>query len=347
MLLNGGRLYDEGQYGCIFTPPLLCKNQKKSVTSDVDNNKLDKLLTKEEAITEFAMAQTIQKLPLWKNYFIVSESMCEPAKLQQNSELAECDLLDTKSLSQLRILRMTFGGTPLSIYKSKVQDFPYMDILKHMLEGVSLLTLHGVIHRDLHQGNILIDSKNVPRIIDFNLSLNVKNNIQSSDLKHTYTVIPFQEPPDSTLINAILLGKKYDIVINDIIDNKPILRKIQSVLGVSTDNMRQNLEEFYERSISVQNGDYVKWFKTYWRVVDSWAVGTNFVELANKLLLWNEFQEEWRKISKQIVPILKKMCAINPMERIDCIQALAKIDPQNYIIRKYATEWLNNVGSGF
>ena len=351
MIYKGGKLYDEGEYGCVFTPPLLCKNEKKMLgelpeNDEIEGAKLDKLLKKSEAEAEFAVSKYIQQIPLWKNYFIVSESMCEPAPKQTDSDIGECDIIQNKPLSQFRLLRMTFGGIPLSLYKTRVTEFPYIDIFKHMLEGVSLLTLFGIVHRDLHQGNILIDDKQVPRIIDFNLSLNTKNDIKVADMRHMYAVKPFQEPPDSTLLNAISLGKRPSFVIDDVINNKPILKRINSLLGISMMDMRKDLNDFYSNSVSAQTGDYLKWFKTYWRVIDSWAVGANFVELATKMMLWPEFAREWNGISKQVVPILKKMCAINPIERIDCIQALAKLDPQNYIVRKYTTGWLDRVGRG-
>ncbi len=345
---DGGQLYDEGYYGCVFMPKLKCAGDKQSLpknTQIINGTPIDKLIIASQAEEEFDISQSIQEIPLWKNYFIVSESICEPAPIQQQTEkdLSKCKPLEGKSLSAFRILRTTFGGVPLLLYRINVNNFPLMDMFKHMLEGVSLITLFGIVHRDLHQGNILIDKENVLRIIDFNLSVNARHNITSQDLRHGYTLAAFQEPPDSTLVNAISLGYNGERIINAIINGKSILRNIQSVLGVSLEDMRTSLEDAYTYSSSIQKGDDVKWFRTYWRTIDSWAVGCNFVLIIMKLSLWPEFQKQWKQVGPIMIPILKKLCEINPIKRYDAVQALHELDSQNYIIRKYAQGWLQKI----
>ncbi len=346
----GGKMYDEGYYGCIFVPRLKCSGDKQTLPKNTqikDGVPLDKLIIASQAEDEFDISQSIQEIPLWKNYFIVSESMCEPAPIQEQTEkdLSKCQPLQGKTLSAFRILRMTFGGVPLLLYRTNAATFPLIDMFKHILEGVSLLTLFGIVHRDLHQGNILIDKSGVARIIDFNLSVNARHTIKSQDLRHSYTLSPFQEPPDSTLVNAISLGYKGERIINAIISGKSILRNIQSVLGISLEEMASDLDYFYSKSISVQTGDDVKWFQNYWRTIDSWAIGCNFILIIMKLSLWPQFQEQWKQVGPKIIPILKKLCQVNPINRWDSIQALSSLDPQNYIIRKYAQGWLAKTGT--
>ncbi len=56
-------------------------------------------------------------------------------------------------------------------------------------------------------------------------------------------------------------------------------------------------------------------------------------------------KEEYRN---KVLPVLRKLCEVSPLKRIDCVQALAYIDSDNYIVRgKKAIEWLKRVGSGF
>jgi len=349
-VISGGKLYDEGYYGCVFMPALKCRDDDKQTlpkNTQIKNGKvLDKLILASEAEDEFDISQSIHEIPLWKNYFIVSDTMCEPAPIQQQTEkeLSRCKVIDGKTLSAFRILRMTFGGVPLSLYRVNVDTFPLIDMFKHLLEGVSLLTLFGIVHRDLHQGNILIDKSNVARIIDFNLSINARHEITSRDIRHGYTLSAFQEPPDSTLVNAVALGYRGERVIESIIYQKPIFRNIQSLLGVSLDEMKQDLEYFYEKSVSVQNGYDDKWFRTYWRTIDSWAIGVNFIMIIMKLSMWPQFQQtQWKQDGPKMIPILKKLCEVNPVKRYDSVQALQALDPQNYIIRRYGQNWLTKV----
>ncbi len=345
---NGGSLYDQGYYGCVFMPKLKCANDKLTLPKNTqvkDGIILDKLIIASQAEEEFDISQTIQEIPLWKNYFIVSESICEPAPIEKQNEkdLSKCKPLENNTLSAFKILRMTFGGVPLNLYKVNANNFPLLDMFKHVLEGISLLTLFGIVHRDLHQGNILIDKQGVARIIDFNLSINARHNITSSDIRHAYTLSPFQEPPDSTLVNAIALGYNGERIINAIINKKSILRNIQSVLGITLEDMYNSLYETYSNSSAIQEGNDAKWFRTYWRTIDSWAVGCNFILIIMKLSLWPEFQSQWKQIKSTMIPVLKKLCEVNPIKRYDAVQALAEIDPQNYIIRKYAHNWLSKV----
>jgi serine/threonine protein kinase len=346
-MLSGGKLFDEGMYGCIFTPSLECKNKsEKYVTDDENQSSVSKLILKDEAISEYSISKVIQQIPLWKNYFIVSESMCEPAPVQKDKELYECDMLESHKLSEFRILTMPFGGTPMNLFRFNLQKFNFMDFVIHLIEAGAILNLFGIVHRDIHQGNILIDNDYVPRIIDFNLAIRVVSIIKDKNLQHSYNFSTGQEPPDSTLVNAISLGYKYNNIIDSIIEKKPILRKIRHILGTSSTIERESLENFYLNSKSVKSGDNVKWFNTYWRTIDSWAIGVNIIDLISKLILWPEFTPILKKISPKLFPVLKKLCDVSPVHRIDCVQALKYLAPNSFIIRKYSRDWLAKVGDG-
>lgn len=346
--MDGGKIYDKGSYGCIFVPPLKCKNKKiLPINKTVKGILIDKLMTTSEAEFEYAIGTRVRKLPLWQNYYLVSESICDPAPLSEQTDrnISKCDIIDTNDLDKLSILRMHYGGIPLSMYRINPEKHDFIQFTKHLLEGVSLLNLFEIVHRDLHKGNILIDQNDVPRIIDFNISVDLKKNITSSNIRHAYTLLAFQEPPDSTLVNAIALGKSPYSVIKQIIYNKRIIKDIQAFLGKSLDEMYRDLEEFYEKSRSLQEGNDVAWFKTYWRVIDSWAVGVNLINEMMKLLLLPSYRSKIDTYLSVLKPIVSRMCEIDPTKRIDCIQALYMLDPGNYIIKKYGQVWLETLGN--
>ena len=344
-MLSGGKLFDDGMYGCIFTPPLKCKNKQKLPSSDI-KLPLSKIILKDAAELEYSISKVIRKIPLWRNYFVVSESICEPAAQQTDKELKDCKPLSEEKLSKFRILSMPYGGTPLNTYRFDVPNFEFMDFVIHFIESGAILNLFGIVHRDIHQGNILVDSDNVPRLIDFNLAIPVESDVTSAKLKHQYNPVTGQEPPDSTLVNAIKLGYKADNILNSIITKKPIIKKINNILGGSEYEMIDKLTTFYIKSKSVSAGDDVAWFHTYWRTIDSWAIGVNIVDLISKLLLWPEFSTTLKRVSPTLFPVLKRMCAVSPIERIDCVQALNYLQPNSFIIRKYGKAWLNKVGDG-
>ena len=104
-MLSGGKLFDEGLYGCIFTPPLKCKEDtKEKLVKDEHEVLLTKLILAPEAKQEFSIASKIRKIPLWKNYFVISESMCEPAAVQTDKQLGDCPIIKDHKLSDFRIL---------------------------------------------------------------------------------------------------------------------------------------------------------------------------------------------------------------------------------------------------
>jgi len=110
--------------------------------------------------------------------------------------------------------------------------------------------------------------------------------------------------------------------------------------------MYDELKLFYDDSRSVQTGDNIAWFNLYWRTIDSWAIGVNLVDLLSKLLYLPTFDPIYATFRSKIVPLLRRMCAVSPRDRIDCVQALNYLDPRHFIITHYAKKWLEGRGTG-
>jgi len=332
----GGKMENSGAYSCIFSPPLKCKDTPIQIENPSDLT-YSKLIKANYAEKEFLVATRISKIPLWKQYFVISESICSPAK--QTDDLSKCDVLD--DLSNFKILQMPFGGTPFNRYVFNLKTFDFMAFVQHLIEAGSLLNLFGIVHRDIHKGNILIKD-DVPRIIDYNLSIFVGDNKPVP--RHIYNLVPYQEPPDSTVVNGVSWGYKPEKIIESVILKKPIIKQIVNILNVSQDDMIKSLQLFYYTHKDVKASDNTEWFKNYWRTIDSWAIGVNIIHLIHNFSLSPEFSKGLNK--NKLFPMLRKMCAVSPNERIDCVQALNYLDPTNFIIRKYAKSWLNRVGTG-
>jgi len=363
----GGKLFDQGMYGCMFAPALHCKYKKKLVLDDTKsegtkpednvNYPITKIILKEDAEMEYSIGNMIRRIPLWKNYFSVSESICLPSPAQTDKDLSYCKPLEGHEIEEFRILSMTYSGLPLSIYRFQMKGFDFMSFVMHLLEAGALMTLYGLVHRDLHKGNILVDQYNVPRIIDFNLSIMVKSDITDNTLAHSYNPIISQLSPDYVLVNAANTLKRKasgvfqsnkslsNRVIDATIDKKPIMKKVSAILGIPMSEMRQQLYQFYIKSKSVQSGNLADWFHVYWRVVDSWAIGINIIELISNFSQWREFGPIYAQHRDILLPMLRRLCAVDPTQRIDCVQAIHYLDPTNFIIRKYGEAWMKKVGT--
>lgn len=348
---TGGGLYDKGAYGCVFLPTLTCtpgtEHKSPAATGETGIRYIDKLMDPDAAYIEYAVGQRVHRIPMWKNYFIVPTSTCTPAPKEQQSEqqLQQCDIIDGNPLQSLRILRMPFGGMPLShayLRMNKNGD-GLLSFILHLLEAGALLAMFGMVHRDLHQGNILVDGVSVPRIIDFNLAIDVRSGTDRvANLVHEVDYTFFQESPDSCVVGAIYHNKDGFDAIESFLRLRKSLIKVQSLLGITKQEMRDQLQYFLRHSRSAQNGDLAQWFNTYWHTQDSWAIGMNIVMLITDHLLWPSFAHgEYQTYKYRLLPILRDMVNCNPMKRIDCVQALARLDAGNYIIRTYGRKWLD------
>ena len=347
-VLTGGRLLASGAYGCVFIPPLRCEGEETTYVDYKGERTVDKLMTEDQAEKEMTVSALIRsRMPLWKNYVIVATSICTPAPKhkQVDPDYSECSLIEEGHLKRMKLLRMRYGGTPLQSYRMDFQSHSFFDFVTHLLEGVALLSLSRIVHMDLHMGNILVDSANVPRIIDVNLSVDVRNHTNLlKRLTHVYSPVYMQESPDNAILVGAQQGISGQVVINDIMRFKSILVTVRSVLGISEREQRASIEAFYKSSPVAQRGDIVAWFSFYWRLCDSWAIGCGIVWLISRLNLWKSFVEgPYALYQANLIKVLRRMCEMNPKKRIDAVQALAMLDPDNFVVRTYGKKWLTIV----
>lgn len=352
----GGRLVGQGLYGCVFTTPFSCAKGDKTTgdktagdktagdkTSKRPIGQLTKLTNPVDAAIEFSIAETIRRIPLWRNYFAVAESMCVPSNKQKEKDIKACKVLHDRPLSEFRILRMSHAGIPLAEYPVDFNVFQIMSFTTHLLEAGALLTLFGMAHRDLHQGNIMMDAHRVPRIIDFNLAspIDTTENLDSM-IMHQYDYNIYHEPPDSTLLMAVAEGKSLDRVVRLLATKKGILRKLRTLTGMSETDMELQLEKVAQDPI-VQKGSGAEWFQAYWSVIDSWAIGVTLLDLLSKWSMWPAFTAHFAPYREKIHYVIRQMCKIHPADRMDCVEALQTLHPNSGILRAYGAKWLQGL----
>jgi hypothetical protein len=344
---DGGKLLGQGVYGCAFTPPLKCRGKAKNPTNVVQD-RVGKITSTQDAIFEFNVSQRLRAVPLAPNYFIMSDDICTPDVRTQQDEkdIALCVPLKQQRLPNFKQLSMPFGGTPLYNAKFVLADFDIFEFAKHLLEAGSLLLLSGIVHTDLHMGNILVDNFNVPRVIDFGMAIipsfvtpEIMTNIQHPpDFKF------YQEPPEVSLMWAI----KAEVADRDtpleIIQQKIIFKDIQGFFGKSSNELVAELEAFWIQSKSLQNKSYAEFLKTYWPQYDAWTIGANLLYLLKMLSFYPSFQENptYSKNKKLLEGVIKKLVEVNPQKRYDAIQALNELDAESYVLKTYASEWLSS-----
>lgn len=349
---EGGKLLGEGVYGCVFDPPLKCTKPKRVVRTRT-NHKVGKITSIASGQTEFGATSQLAKVPNADKYFVLIEEMCVPeAKAkQQEADLPKCTFLKDTVLPNQAQLVMAFGGTPLRNVPHISSHLNYFKLGQHLLEAGTFLLTQGVVHRDIHGMNVLVDSPTSCRLIDFGMSYR-PDLLTLSNLKENRMFLQFspefsQEPPEVTYGNGIRSNIPEPILFARLFDKKRELALIQTVLGISKEAQIHRLKTFLNLSKSVQEQNWFAFFKLYWSKVDAWSIG------AILLTLWTDFQydpmfeqEPFYQMKRQpILKVIKGLMDCDAARRFDCAEALAIWAPDSAVLdRPNVKAWLKEQG---
>lgn len=187
---QGGKVLASGGFGCVFFPALKCKNNKTR-----KNKAISKLMTIKHADKEYAEIVSIKaklkNIPNYKRFFLVYDidKPCEPNELTQEDLIKfkeKCSALPknnitykniNKSLNQLKILNVPYGGIAVDDYLNKNNSYANLYQLNNSLvnllkNGIIPMNQKYIFHCDIKDSNILVDNTNQfeTRLIDWGLS---------------------------------------------------------------------------------------------------------------------------------------------------------------------------------
>ena len=346
-LMTGGKLIGQGTYGCVFSPPLLCKKKK------IPQSKVGKLTSEDDIKAETKAYDALSKIKDYQYYFILPEKdlTCVPKILENqiDNDLSKCDFLkEANPDKKVFQLAMPYGGKDLySVSLSQKDHIDFFQYFKHLLEAGSLMLLNGFVHFDIYSKNIMIDNHNIPRLIDYGQSF-LRKDISLETIfdrwKELKPELSATEPPEITFLTAMHDPHYYSFekTLKYVMPQKRIFNVIEKVLNIPVKTQIYNLGNFFKTSLAFHNRDYEKFWRLYYTGFDSWSIGVMFVQILNKLIYSFNFVEssEWKLKKRVILNILRKMTNSNPKERIDCVEALAIFDPFNKVYQEYGLEWV-------
>ena len=351
----------QGTYGCAFTPPLLCKAYKQKKHGSVG-----KLTLNEEANHEIKIANFLRKVPLSRNYFLLPDpESCEPAPLsaQKDKEIPKCESLMEDPNHQakwkdMRQLFLPFGGKNAigsMILSSNIHPkyFSFFDAMIHILEAGSVLLTSGICHYDLHPNNFLRDNYGVIRILDFGQAFDART-INTETLYERWKMLFFgnepnapnplvtnAEAPEITIINATRNGFPLQDAIQKVVKGKRVFEDMEKTLELSQTQSEKELQAFFSKSLSAQEHQWVEFWKLYWAGFDAWSIGTLLLTILKYQLTWSEFvQGDWQNKGTMAKMALRGLLHPNPHKRLDCVEALFIVDPNNQWIRRFGKPWL-------
>jgi hypothetical protein len=231
--LHGGKLIDQGGFGCVFKPSLDCgKAIEKNTSKFNDSNNISKLLIKNNALIEYnlisKLKKKIDKIPNHNNYFILDLKICTPGFLS-HSDLHgyhKCNALIKRNitkkninnnLNSLKLINMKDGGHSLSFYiKNKVLNPNNFITLNNKLinlykNAIFPLKNLGIIHHDIKPSNLLYKNDHFKIIdwgisIDFNTELNNDKNMKKLSYDLSYKLFNFNNPFSTILLEESFLN---------------------------------------------------------------------------------------------------------------------------------------------
>jgi serine/threonine protein kinase len=228
--MEGGALVGQGTFGCVFSKPLLCNLKKNYPTKAGNVGKITEAVDIENEVLAAKILKDVKG-----NYFVLAniESVCKPtefSKQPDSKSIKECKFIKEKSIDTILHYTMPYGGITIrTLFKESPSSRPPIDLLsftKHLLEGGALLALHGYVHYDIHQENILFNQKtSEPCFIDFGMSFSA-NNITNEILDTRWKIYSPDfdpEPPEITVITALRKNNPLINTIHDIMKQKPLV----------------------------------------------------------------------------------------------------------------------------
>ena len=341
---RGGALIGEGVYGCAFTPPLKCRGKQKNPINLV-KRRVGKLTNDYDAFWETTITERLAQQPLAKNYFILIEETCIPDNRNEQDDpgLGECEAIQGRKIKSFKQITMPYGGTALSMAQLSLEKFDIMSFTQHLLEAGALLLLSGIVHSDIHGGNIVLDEFQVPRLIDFGMAI-VPESIDRNSFEFLRRQPDFhfnQEPPESSYFWAAVAGVTDAETPYDIVKDKPIFRELEGNRSPATE-----IEIFVSKSKAIIQKDGVSLIKTYWPQYDAWSIGVILVQLIRSLTMYRKFQENPTYANNKDVleKVLRGLTEASPMKRMDSIEALSVLmagaGAESFVLTELAGEWL-------
>lgn len=335
---SGGKLLGEGVFGCVFDKPLACKTGAKG-KKKVMKKEVGKITNKSSAIWEFEISEMLRQIPYADEYFLLVNKLCTPAPRSKQTEpdLGRCRLFRRVDLPRLSQISMPYGGKTLSQIAINTRTVDFFQIMGQLLEAGCIMLEKRIVHSDIHQDNILIDNKKV-KLIDFgvswqpdDLSLASVQSIQGGFNPSLF----IQVSPEISYIFGIQQKIPEAIAFAKIQDEHTTFFFRQQLFGISKEAQGAEFHKFLKGSRSIQEKNWYSLLKIYWSKQDSWAIGTQLLQIYREISMDGAFVNlpEYKKKGILARTILEGMTKPDPGKRLDCAEALEMYNPGSKVLQ--------------
>lgn len=198
----------EGTYGCVTKPSIKCRD--KSISYD---NKVSKIMMKEDAVEEYKGMTELSKNKNINKYIIPQPKICKPVIDDTfHDTVKKCeneDFPDTKDEDFL-ILVLDDGGISLKTMTEQFLDtmtehdvHVFLSKIHHLMKGLLYFNKRGIVHHDVAARNVVYNLQTgVIRFIDFGLLKQADTIIkESKKSRNKYAKIWKNFPPENGIAN--------------------------------------------------------------------------------------------------------------------------------------------------
>ena len=335
----GGRVLGKGAYGCTLDPAPYC--QGGPITRNTASPIVGKVVSedREDVLREVAIGKKIMMLPSASKYFAVPTEECEPKISLEDPDARDCSIIEKElkksrmkgTPAKLSMMLMPMAGETFSKWSSNLNRLyqNYESTLIHLLEGMVIYQRAGYIHNDIHGANILVDSANVARFIDFGRAFNVKDEmtLDTVHLGKSFAPSYMMYSPELHLIEMRLsrmsLENGMDALVN---------AQYKYYDALSHHFMRQDVHSWQlwkpilEIFQDMTEKDVLIFVRKYAKQFDSWRIGIIM------WLSWYELLRKGKKMNPVIRTVLDGLTKFDVRERWTAERALQEIAPKNPVL---------------
>lgn len=230
MKQNGGEVIGSGSYGCVFKPPLKCKNKTRKKRG------VSKLMLKENGFDEILIGRELERnissIKNYKKYFIIPNEYCFADKQLKRDEIymqKRCDkniVMNYYKNNELLLNTQLYGGKNLhEILKDnfKSSEKKKISIVKNISSKIKDILINGInpmhkisiYHTDIKPQNLVSNKKTI-KLIDWGLA---------------YVGMPEKH------INVIHFNRPYESIL----------------LGINNDMSKKEVEEYIKKEVKENN----------------------------------------------------------------------------------------------
>jgi serine/threonine protein kinase len=326
--MSDKKLLSEGAYGCIYIPPLMCKEKTtrtKMATLAATQPMLTKLQKHEHTQEELDSVKEIRKLPLASHYFLLPEpDICHPNVREEPLVKESCDVTKGEPFRDLTMIQIPYGGKSLRAAEIDMRTFSFRAFMQHLLEAAALLSKNGWAHADLHDGNVLVGRNTAtPRIIDFGKLIRLTETDPEEIRQRFLTFEAGYEhiPPECLWFSGLM---KTNHTAAQLLDKVPAMKDSLSQL-VNFGNYTREEQAADLRAFAVTylkaTGGHAAELPTFWKVAapkfDSWSLGVLFIYMLRNFLHVPTFvQGEYASAKGPILQVIRGLCNLNAYKRL-------------------------------